>query len=501
MTIELLHLKIKELYELYENDEHLLQKLINFINVDLPNNLINIRKLNQERINRKLLLTEAHNEFVNNFINVHKNIYFYCTTTEIFFKYDNNNYYSIKEDDIIHSILSTISLQNNFSNEKNNLEQQLIPWKYKIKISIIKQIRDNSIFLSLPESKTIQKIISLFYPAIFNTKNEAKYFLTILGDNIFRKSNNIIHLTQSLIKPILRILENFGGKYFGHIPLQNSFRYKYHDHNYQDCRLLRTKNFLFNEELSDLFSKHIIDIFVICCHYSKRYNSADEFLLKHADIELSNYSLFLKNNNSSEIIKIFINSKIEKSLDSIISFKNIIYLWKCFLDERNIPNIIFCSNLKRLLRENLEYNENEDTFCGYTSPGLPFVSNFLKFWDQCIVEDMNEYFLEVEEICILFKNWLGKNNGNITEENILNLIKHFYPEINIENNKYVLSISCSLWDKKKEILDFLMSQTDNIKLISNYDLYCRYTEFYKKNSKKHKLPIIDKKYFDLFLNE
>ena len=173
-------------------------------------------------------------------------------------------------------------------------------------------------------------------------------------------------------------------------------------------------------------------------------------MLKHADTDLSNYSLFLKNNNTSEIIKIFINSKIEKSFDSVISFKNIIYLWKCFLEERKIPNIIFCSNLKRLLRENLDYNENEDTFGGYTSPGLPFVSNFLKFWDQCIVEDMNEYFLEVEEICILFKNWLGKNNGNITEENILNLIKHFYPDINIENNKYILSINCSLWDKKKK---------------------------------------------------
>ena len=492
MSLVILNLKLKELYELYEKDEFLLQKINHYINIELPNILINTKKLYQDRINRKLLLTEAHNEFVNNFINLHKNIYFYCSTTEIFFKYNNINYNTIKEDDIIHDILSTISQQTNITNEKNNLEQLLIPWKYKIKTSIIKQIKDNSLFISLPESDTIQNIINLFYPIIFNTKNEVKYFLTILGDNILKKSNNNIYLIQSTIKPILRILENFGGKYFGHIPLQNSFRYKYHDHNYDDCRLMCVKNFIFNEEMSDLFSKNILDVFVICCYYSKRFNNSDEFLLKHSDNILNNYALFLKNNSGTAIIKIFIDSKIEKSLDSVISMKNILYLWKCFLDERSIPNIIFSTNLKRLLRENLDFNENDDTFSGYTSPCIPFVSNFIKFWDQCIVEDVNEYYLEIEEICILLKNWLGKSSGPLTEDNVLNLIKHFYPDIIIENNKYVLSINCNLWNKKKEIMDFLNILKWDCKSISIYDLYCHYTEHNKKNSKKINLPLLTK---------
>ena len=50
-------------------------------------------------------------------------------------------------------------------------------------------------------------------------------------------------------------------------------------------------------------------------------------------------------------------------------------------------------------------------------------------------------------------------------------------------------------------MDFLnILKLDN-KSISTYDLYCQYTEYNKKNSKKNKSPIIDKKYFDLFINE
>lgn len=501
MSFDSLSIKLKELYDLYRNDEIILNKLIQTLNCDLPNSLINTKRIHNDRINRKIILTEAHNEFVSTFIKNNKNKYFYCLTTEIFFKYNNISYTNIKEDDIIHNILSTISQLNNITNDPNDMEQLLIPWKYKIKISIIKQLKEQSLFTSIPDSITIQNVINLFYPLIFNTKNDVKYFLTILGDNILKKNSTNIYLILSIIKPILRCLENCGAKYFSHYPLQNAFRYKYHDHVYNDCRLISVKNFRYNDQINDMISKNIMDIFVVCCYYSKRYSSADDFLIESGDEILAQYSLFLKNHTPKEIIDIFIDQKIQKSTESNISMKNMLYIWKCFLEERNIPNILFITNLKPLLKELLNYNEVEEIFYDYTSPSIPVVSNFIKFWDQCINEDINEYYLEIEEFCYLFKTWLGKCNYNITDENIINLIRHFYPDIIIENNKYILSISCSLWNKKNEIIDFLNVIKFNNDSVSKYDLYCQYTEYNKKLSKKNKFPIINKKYFDLFLNE
>ena len=373
MDFQSLCFKLKEIYNLYKNDEQLLNKLINHINNDLPNLLNNTKKINKERINRKLMLTEAHNDFVSAFLKNYENIYFFNPTTEIFFKYNNDNYLNIKEDDIIYNILSTISLENNIYGVKNDLKQQLIPWKYKIKTSILKNIRDNNLFDSIPSVETINSVISLFYPLIFNNENEVKYFLTILGDNILKKSLTNIYITSSHIKNILRILENCGGKYFGHIPIQNSFRYKYHGHNYDDSRLISVKNFKFNDEINELYSKNILNIYGVACHHSKLYENADNFVNKIDDINLLKHSFFLRNNSQTEIINIFINEKIENTRDSTINMKNMIYLWKCFLREKNIPNIIFSSNLKKILRETLNFKEDEEIFIDYTSPCLPKV--------------------------------------------------------------------------------------------------------------------------------
>jgi len=189
--------------------------------------------------------------------------------------------------------------------------------------------------------------------------------------------------------------------------------------------------------------------------------------------------------------------------------KNILYLWKCFLNEKNIPNIIFINNLKRLLKERLNYNEKDDTFYGYTSPSIPSVSNFIKFWDEHIIEDVDEYFLEIEEINILFKqsssSLYGKasNQSKLTENDLVHLIKHFYPETNIEIDKFIIGMKCNIWNKKQHINDFLLNyvlakkQENMIENISIYDLYCEYS---KKYCKKNKL-IISKIYFELFINE
>ena len=53
MSFESLSIKLKELYDLYENDDIILNKLIQAINTDLPNSLINTKKIYNDRINRK----------------------------------------------------------------------------------------------------------------------------------------------------------------------------------------------------------------------------------------------------------------------------------------------------------------------------------------------------------------------------------------------------------------------------------------------------------------
>ena len=508
INVENLKQTVHKLYEEYKNDEYILNKLIQYINHDLSGLLINAKNLHISRINRKQLLTEGHDKFVKEFVN--KNTYFYCSTTEIFFKYNKLHYTIIKEDNIIHDILSTISARDN-DYQLTNFEEQLLPWKFKIKISIIKQIRDLSLFTSIPESETIQNVINLFYELFLLNKPATKHFLTILGDNILKKTSNNIYLISPTAKTLLRLLENHGSNYFGHIPLINSFRYKYHDHEYNDCRLINIKNIKSVAEIGDKFYEpfqtNIIDIFVVSCYYSNRYGNADEYLYKYEDSLYSNYVLFLKNNNCEEIVNKFIESKIELSDKTTITQKNMLYLWKCYLEENNIPNILFLANLKTILKQKLNYNELEDKYNGYTSLGLPIVSNFIKFWDETMKDNDSEYYLEIEEICILFKSWFtSKPSFEIKESNIINLIIHFYPDIIIDNNKFIYGISCNIWNKNNDISNFLdyykdkfLTKDNNILTTSIYDLYSEYSTKYCKKNKQN--IIIGKQYFELFMSE
>jgi hypothetical protein len=131
---------------------------------------------------------------------------------------------------------------------------------------------------------------------------------------------------------------------------------------------------------------------------------------------------------------------------------------------------------------------------------LPFVSNFIEFWENSIIEEEDEIGLELSEINTLFKIW-SKTQINIKQQLILDLIKHYYPEIIIEEDKYILNITCSLWNKKDDINKIL----NEIKLEFNkkmekypiaidylYDKYC----IYKKNN-----LIINKKYFKKYVKE
>ena len=64
--------------------------------------------------------------------------------------------------------------------------------------------------------------------------------------------------------------------------------------------------------------------------------------------------------------------------------------------------------------------------------------------------------LEIDELASLFKSWTKENsnnisNGTISEENILKILIHFFPNIEIIEDKYVLNVTSKMWNKLKDI--------------------------------------------------
>jgi hypothetical protein len=86
---------------------------------------------------------------------------------------------------------------------------------------------------------------------------------------------------------------------------------------------------------------------------------------------------------------------------------------------------------------------------------MPQIRRFLSFWEENIVAGDSEY--EIDELCTLFKRWTGANYSAsiIGDRQMQDLIAFYFPDIEIENHKYVYGIRCSLWDKQMDIQESL----------------------------------------------
>ena len=98
-----------------------------------------------------------------------------------------------------------------------------------------------------------------------------------------------------------------------------------------------------------------------------------------------------------------------------------------------------------------------------------------------MIEDESESGLELEEIRHLYSKW---GSHSISDDQILDLIQYFYPNVNVEGEKYIQEIRCSLWNKQKDLAnvfaDIRSNWPDKTLDFTVYDAYLYYCRRYKK---------------------
>lgn len=523
---------VKHMFEQYKNSPNMKTTISQYIK-DMPGVCENASQQQKQREDRRNTLEENSDEFIEEFLA--KTHFFYHLSTELFFTYSyDKSYEIIKEDSIQHLVLTTITSK----------FRELLPWKYKIKIQIIKRIKENNVLKSIPESETIQNIIQLLVPSLFTTKDSAKYFLTVIGDILHKKNSLYYFINSKTLVPFFRELNQECYKFFG-INLLTHFKFKYYEHANDECRLIDVCEISQSSSLSHfIYSSHIIDLFCVASHYSTRYVCGDSYLEKYCNnYSVINYAMYLKNNSNLNILSRFINTATEECPGYNISWKNMMYLWKLFIEDEKIPNIFFNHSLKQLLITHYselnisietvnkssatatatatcasDYNNtgiNENIIiCNRTSKHLPFVCSFISYWENNIScssytldddsnnndgdDEYEEYELEIDELLMLFNKSIKKSattllHNNVSDKMLLGLIRHFYPDIIIEDDKYLIQVGIkpTIWNKQKEIEEFityyketksgntLSSSSSSSSVISQslysiYQSYCKY---------------------------
>ena len=453
---------INELNIKYKDCSYMLQRLESHL-FDLPDILDRENKKYDERVSRFNELTLEQDNFYKVFLS--KRQYFYMPYNNIYYEYDGKTYKIIKDDDIHYQLLSTITD-----------EGKLIQWKHKTKQNIIKKIKERSLFKSTPETYTIQNVIG-FLQTIFQTKVEAKYFLTVLGDCILKKNtDNLLYFVSSNLKKIIILIDSVTYITTGN-SIMNNFITKYHDsHKLNLYRLIKTNhatNALSTEIVKDVLNNIGIDLLCVATHYSERYGNADNFLNTK---DVDGIKLYVQYFTKPNVLEIIINEFIDECIefvekinstsalvlanDSDISWKNMHYIWKLYLSNINIPNMIYSQQLQDILITRIT-NKNEGgniVFTNITSKYLPNVSSFLSFWEKhiTVINDQNiddEY--EIDELMTLYKV-SDKKRYQISDTDMIKMIYHYFsPQVEVIDNKYISNIKCNLWSKHDDIIEFL----------------------------------------------
>ena len=475
--------KISDLYDKYKMEEDVINKLDSCVtNINLQ--LKNYYETNRLKKEKLIKFNEEKEKFKSEFLQ--SNIYLYHPNSNLFYEYNGRDYKVISEDNILYSSLTCL-----------NTNEILQPYKTKITNETMKNIKTRFLLNSIPNSVTIQGVLKLFYPAFFKTKNEVKYFLSVLGDNILKKNLHLIHLYLSENKDLINIINYYIQNDFKINNAFQNFKMKVVENDFSNYRIHN----ILESDINELDLKNnIIKIVCVACHYSNRFKGSEKYI-NNLSIDSMNKIMYLNNNNGPRcIVNDFINCFIEKSdkLETSISWKNMLYLWKQFLDQHYIHNILNNSLLKTLLTDVIKIEG--DKFLNVTSKYLPAVDSIMDFWKNniqyCNV-GLNEY--DINELFLIYKS--TNNNLNISKDHLMNIITYFYSnDIVIINNKHILNVKCSAWDKKKDIRIFLKKYSEErinenkTEQVTFYDAYENYCNLF--NDKQF---IVTKNYFEKYL--
>ena len=475
---------LQQMRQRYKNNPYVLQKLNQYIE-NIPDYLKNVDLEYNKRSAKKDEQQKQTTLFVEYFFQ--HNEYYYISSTEFFIEYKDKQYTLVSEDEIHNKIHIELSKQPFYMRQ----------WKFKIKNIILKQIKDTPIIQCIPDTNTIQSTLKLFYPSVFQNKNHLKYFLTIVGDTLLKKDTHLIHIIDQSYKQFLKYLSDQIYKYIGK-SITETFKYKYYEHNYSDCRLFPSIQKI--DEPFNCIRDNIIDIIAISYYYSSRYKSSDHFLNTCNDKQYTDQTYLLSTFTPESVVEKFINELFvnDTSNENSLSYKDVYFLWRVFLKKYKLPCISSQTNFKSIL-SSMKILDQENDLCKGIQSNVPITWNtFQHFWTQTItVGDEVDDELEIDEITTLYNIWVsnkGYKDEQLTEDYLVEILSWMMPEIIIDNDKIVYNISCKLWNKKQDIIDCIKDTPES--KTTNLEKYKYYVEC---NGTKEKITA-NKHYFEQMVN-
>lgn len=445
----------------------------------------------KSRENKQQLIRKIVDDFNSN------NMIYFNKTSKIYYNYIDNNYLLLNEDNMLHHILYFIS---NFKQQDHIIDLSL---KNNIKQKILKSIKENSVYDTIPDTDTIQKVLNICVPTIFDRKEYAKIFLLSLGSIILKKQNDqkTVIFMRNQIKPFLNEINKYISMYFSNNNVFNIFKFKYTQDHVSSVDKLVIPCKSFNMDMFSFPEQFYVNLICVCIYYSNRYDSVDNYLQSVIEdvTHVEKCVNYFQHSTKESVTQYFADKYFIKNANESMEQKELLFLWKQYVEQEDMFVHVFTShqdfliNLFETLNQTYDESNSNNRLQGYYSMEIPTIQLFRAFWDKYFIYCEDEYYFEISEILHLFHQAHKQKKTNLSETTIKLILQLYYDTHTINKGKIIHNLKCTFWDKQKEIDDFITKENINIKqnIHTIYKNYC----IYEKNLK------IGKKYFTMYLEK
>jgi len=427
-------MSIDELREKYKDNEFILNKLETYLS-KLPMLMQTIEEDHQKKTVQRQEVQNKKESFILDFLKQHS--FYYIPSSETYIQKYEHAWKIIREDEIIHIVGSFIP-------------KELLLSKYKLIQSILKKIKETPIYSAATPYATTMVIHK-----IPMKKEYAKFFLSIIGDILLNKPVTEVYYIDTSYKPFLKYIHQ-QVYVLTHKPICDVFKYKYHDHKYDSCRIIQGQCTPFMESC-------MFEFIMAAVYLSNKYGSSETYI-HHPESVIQKDVLFLTQHTPETLIQHFLQTHTSSTPGKNMTYKDMFFLWQIFLKRKGLPFVISHQNFKCFLA-----GRCENDICIDCSPSVQLDCLKLKhFWDKYIrYNDENEY--ELHELATLYAQ---QEKAIIPIEILKDIIQLEYPSVAIHGEK-IVNITCSLWNKVDDLESFKeLCDTQHLTNLSEmYTLY------------------------------
>ena len=262
---------MEELRLKYKDNEFMLNKLETYV-ARLPLLMQSIEDDHQKKTTQRIEVQHKKDIFILDFLKQYS--FYYISSSETYIQ-KKDTWSIIREDDIIHKLGMSIPKDLLFS-------------KYKLIQSALKKIKETPIYSAATPYATTMVIHK-----IPMKKEYAKFFLTIIGDILLNKKVTEVYYIDPSYKLYLKYIHQ-QVYVLTHKAIGDVFKYKYHDHKYDNCRILQGQCTYYTEGC-------MIEFITAAVYLSNKYGSSETYI-HHPESIIQKDVLFLRNHTPETLI-------------------------------------------------------------------------------------------------------------------------------------------------------------------------------------------------------